>query len=109
MTTMMNYPSAGFNSPRNVNQTMTARSGIFQNGSLTVRGVSNTDGDESNTKNHLAKEFAMLRDDGDLGQETLDKTADVVDFKCNNSSNGGPLKVAIGGPNKAIRSFEAET
>ncbi len=73
-----------------------------------MRGNTNTDGDDGG---NLAKEFAMLREEGgDNGVETLDKTADVVDFKCNNSSsNGGPLRVVGAGSSKAIRSFEAET
>ena len=74
-----------------------------------MRGNNNTDGDDN--ANNLAKEFAMLRGDevgGDIVGGILDKTADVVDFKCNNS-NSGPLRAAVGGPNKAIRSFEAET
>jgi hypothetical protein len=83
---------------------MTARSGAFNNGSLTVRR--NTDGSDN-----LGKEFAILRDEAaDNNIEQLDKTVDVVNFHYqtagNNHAGGPPLRTKI---SSDIRSLEAET
>ena len=70
MTTVLNR------SPRNANGAFTARSGAFNNGSLTLRtngsggpkAVTQTE-TSNNAENSLAKEFALLRasgGDGDL-------------------------------------------
>ena len=67
LTTVM-----GSNSPRN--QTMTARSGQFVNGSLTVRGQ----------EDNLAKEFAVIRGDAEAN-DMLNNTVDVIDFHYNSA------------------------
>ena len=81
-----------FNSPR-TNQTITARSGIFNNGSLTVRSPDKTD--------NLAKEFAILRGEApENPMEQLDNTVDVVDFN---------YRTAQPNPIKTLRSYEGES
>ena len=76
----MTVMGAGHSSPRG-NMTITARSGMFHHGSLTVRG----NVDEGNA---LAKEFAILRGDANP-LDDLNNTVDVVDFKLDKAS---PLK-----------------
>lgn len=71
----LNMTTVAGQSPRNM--TMTARSGTFNNGNLTLR--QNTD---SEIKDSLAREFALLRaDQGDTPADMLDNTNDLISFK----------------------------
>lgn len=86
ITTMV---GGAFSSPR-TNQTMMARSGAFNNGSLTVRSPDKTD--------NLAKEFAILRGEApENPMDALDNTVDVVDFHYQTAQ---PI------PSKTLRSYE---
>ena len=70
MTTVMQSTS-----PRN-NGLFTARSGQFNNGSLTLRSP-------EKPTDSLAKEFAFLRGEGGENPADLNNTVDVIDFRYN--------------------------
>ena len=68
LTTVLTSPPGG-----RKDFTLTARSGHFSNGSVSLgKGLA---------ADPLAKEFAMLRGDNLEGETDLNNTVDVVDFK----------------------------
>lgn len=77
---MMNMTTVVGRSPREDTGpgTLTARSGQFTNGSVTLRQNTGLPGDS------LAKEFAVLRGEiGDNPLDALNNTVDVADFHYN--------------------------
>ena len=68
LTTVISSPHRGHG-----DFTLTARSGQFSNGNVTLR--------KSLAPDPLAKEFAVLRGDNLEGDMDLNNTVDVVDFK----------------------------